>query len=91
MNCISAALIVAEATGSDITVIGFDDGFGDGEAEAGAAAVAALACFGAVEAVEDVGEEVGGDAIPRSVQDSCSRAKKRRAKIKAFSPLATKR
>lgn len=47
----------------DIAVVVFDDGFDDGEAEAGVAAACAAGGIDSVEAVEEAGEMLGGNAL----------------------------
>lgn len=52
----------------DLAAVEFDEGFGDREAQAEAAELAFGAAFALAEAVEDVGEEVGGNS-PAVVAD----------------------
>lgn len=46
----------------DCALVLFEDGFDDGEAEAGAAETAGMGLVDGVEALEDVVDVIGGDA-----------------------------
>ena len=57
------SLIFPYAANVNCSLMGYDDRFGDGKAKSGFARFAATGLVGAVEAVEDVGQVFGGNAV----------------------------